>query len=253
MKRAMVDGASRIFQLAPCFRNGGENAPWHNPEFTMLEWYCVGDDFKYLMDETEDLLRATWQQMFDSEFRDLLAPCIPDQVPRISVYEAFSRYANIELIDGDPELPRKAKHVLSVRPDDDFETAYFKILIEKIEPELAKLGAAFIYDYPPSQAVLSKIENGRAKRFEMYLGRVELCNAFFELLDADDNRQRFEESAEQRKELGKKTVPIDETFLHELQRGMPPCMGNALGFDRLGAVFLGDQSLDRFIPYRFME
>ena len=133
---------------------------------------------------------------------------------------------------------------------DDFETAYFKTLIEKIEPEIAMRKGVVLKDYPPSQAALAKVEQGRACRFEFYLGRVELCNGFFELTGAEENRLRIEEAFAARAAAGLPPVPVDESFLKDMERLLGPCAGNALGFDRWLALLCGDESLDRVIPFR---
>jgi lysyl-tRNA synthetase class 2 len=121
----------------------------------------------------------------------------------MSVDEAFREFGGLSLIDLDPGLARKARElgISSVGEDDDFETAYFKILVERVEPRLERLGGVVLYDYPASQAVLAKVEGDRAKRFEFYLGGVELCNAFLELIDPAENRRRIEAAYARRGEL----------------------------------------------------
>lgn len=251
MKRALALGCDRIFQVAPCFRNGGESSPWHQPEFTMLEWYGMGQSYEGLIAETEDYLRVTATRMAELGFgvEDDLLPLTFEQ---ISVFDAFRRFANVELIDLDPSLADKCRKagVLSVNAHDDFETAYFKTLIEKVEPEIAMRKGVVLKDYPPSQAALAKVEHGRACRFEFYLGRVELCNGFFELTGADENRTRIQESFAARAAASLPAVPLDDAFLRDMAKLPGPCAGNALGFDRWLALICGDTSLDRVIPFR---
>ena len=110
--------------------------------------------------------------------------------------------------------------------------------------------AIFLYDYPASQCALAQVKNGRAQRFELYLEGVELCNAFDELLDADANRQRIRASNDERRALGYPLVPEDDDFFSALDRGLKPCCGNALGFDRLLALLLGEDSLHRVVTFR---
>lgn len=245
MKQALSAGLNKIFQVAPSFRNGGENGPWHHPEFTMLEWYATGLDHDGMMAETEALVRA-------------LARALPQAIPlpatfeRISVFDAVSTTTGITLLDGDAQLAAKAcaAGVVSVRADDDFETAFFKILLEKVEPYLAAKSAVFLFDYPASQAALARVVGDRAKRFELYLNGVEICNAFWELADPGENRRRLLESSAKRQSLGFEVPPLDETFLAAIERGLPDCSGNALGVDRLLAVLGGDDSLDQVVPFR---
>lgn len=260
MKQALGLGFTHIYQLAPCFRNGGELAHFHHPEFTMLEWYEVGLGFDQLMEQTLGLVRSVFDKIFEvrSKFpstfagQNHLEKFIDLPVQKISVYDAFREFAGIELVDGDKELARAAKHqgVISVRDDDDFETAYFKILLERIEPNLASLGIIFLHDYPPSQAALAKVVDGRAQRFELYINGVEICNAFDELINYRDNAARLEESETRRREAGLESIPRDPDYSAAIERGIPACSGNALGFERLLAVLLGEKNLSRLIPFR---
>lgn len=244
MKQAVAAGAARVFQMAPCFRNGGELTPWHHPEFTMLEYYEVGASYAGFIDKTAALLEHTRQA--------LQATGVPRSWTRITVAEAFAQFAGIALNDGDPDLAMQARAagLHSCQPHDDFETAFFKILLERIEPALAAMNGAILLDYPPSQAALALVEGGVARRFEFYAGRVELCNGFKELLDPASNRARIKEALGKRQALGFEVPAQDQDFYAALERGLPPCCGNALGLDRWLALLLGDQSLDRATPFR---
>lgn len=258
LKQALSCGLDRIYHLGKVFRNGGELAKWHHPEFTMLEWYEAGIEFFEYMTQTQSLIEAVYKSLqranTELDFNLDLMP-LPKSFQRLSVFDAFERYAGIQLIDQDEELAKKAmdKGFISVRADDDFETAYFKILLDVIEPELKSLGAVFLYDYPASQAALARVVGGKAKRFELYLNGVELCNAFFELLDPEDNRARILESNQKRHSLAKQTVPLDEEFIDALNEGIPECCGNALGFDRLLATLLQLPGIESLIPFRAMK
>ncbi len=251
MKRALADGCQNIFQMAPCFRNGGESSPWHQPEFTMLEWYGMGQTYQGLIRETEDYLRYTLEAMAQRGIA-VVQDLLPATFEEISVFEAFSRFASVDLVDQDPNLAVKCRKqgVFSVLESDDFETAYFKTLIEKIEPEIAARKGVILKDYPPSQAALAKVENGHACRFEFYLGRVELCNGFFELTGETENRVRVAEAFAARAEAGLPAVPMDEDFFRDMGRLKGSCAGNALGFDRWFALICGDNNLDKVIPFR---
>ena len=251
MKQALAAGCERIFQMAPCFRNGGELSDWHQPEFTMLEWYRLGQSYHGLIDETEDLLRET-HGVLKKLYPTLVPELLPDKFERISVFEAFERFAGITLTDQDHELATKAisRGIVSVQPGDGFETAYYKILIEKIEPEIAGRRGVILFDYPPSQAALAAVDQGRACRFEFYLGRVELCNGFFELMGEAENRLRVGEAFAERAHQGYPSVPEDEEFYQAMGRINAPCAGNALGFDRWLALLCAESNLDRVIPFR---
>lgn len=253
MKQALAAGEPRIFQMATCFRDGGELSPWHHPEFTMLEWYEAGIAFDAFIDQTEDLLRETGAALAkDLQAAGCPAFKMPAKLPRITVAEAFKEHVGVDLIDGDPDLAHKtiAMGVESVRADDDFETAFFKCQIEVLEPALAARGACVLLDYPPSQAALARVEQGVAKRFEIYVGRVELCNGFYELLGEAENRQRIQHAWQRRQELGSVLPAEDQDFYAALAQGVPASCGNALGFDRWLALLMGASGLDHAVPFR---
>ncbi|MEY4630248.1 MAG: lysine aminoacylase GenX [Pseudomonadota bacterium] len=247
MKQALAAGCRKIFQIGPCFRNMGELGPWHHPEFTMLEWYHCGSSYREFMQESVELVRGA-VRAFGSEARME----VPDDVPAFSVKDAFNKFAGIELVDLDPGLAARAKAagVVSIRGDEDFDTAFFKVLIEKVEPALAKFPLCILHDYPASQAALAVVEGDVARRFELFAGGVELSNAFFELPGKEANQARIREGAARRKLIGLPEVPEDTDFLDAMARGFPPCAGNALGFDRLLACILGVQDLDAVLPFR---
>lgn len=240
MKQLLAQGLSRIFQIGKCFRNGGELSDWHHPEFTLLEYYATETTFDDFIDFTLNFLR----EIFVSHGTNPLG-----KVTKITVYEAFREFANIELIDNDADLARKGKTCLSLTDSDDFETAFAKIIIEMIEPRLSALGTVVFYDYPPSQAALAQIEDGVAKRFEIYLHGIELSNAFLECRDYDSNRARFTDISDRRQDTGLPPLPVDQHFFSALAKGLPPCCGNALGVDRLLALLQGAKNIRRLVPF----
>lgn len=258
MKQAIAHGAPRVFQMAACFRNDGELSEWHHPEFTMLEWYEAGISFDDFVTQTEELLSYT-QERFAPEAKKILGRDvrpIPKTLRRITLAEAFREFVGLELLDQDPDLAKRAIALgaLSPQAGDDFETAFFKLLIEKVEPGMAALGACVLCDYPPSQAALATVKGSGndavAKRFEIYVGRVELCNGFEELLEPELNRTRIQAANLRRQELGHAVPGEDEDFYAALARGLPACCGNALGFDRWLALLMGDASIDAAVPFR---
>ena len=250
LKQALAMGWDRVYHLGKCFRNGGELSNWHHPEFTMLEFYQSGISLFDFMNLTEELIRTAAADLERSASNIVH---LPAKIDKISIYEAFQSFAKIELRDGDPDLSAKGLSLgyRSLQKNDDFETAYFKILLDVIEPAIKKLGAVFLYDYPPSQCALARIDNNRAQRFELYLEGTELCNAFDELLDPSANRARIRQSNQERDRLGYEQIPEDEDFFEGLSQGISACCGNALGFDRLLALLLKEPTLDRCIPFRF--
>ncbi|HUH85483.1 MAG TPA: EF-P lysine aminoacylase EpmA [Stellaceae bacterium] len=256
MKKLLVAGVPRLFQLAHCFRNG-ERSATHHPEFTMLEWYRSDAGYRDLMRDCEALLRAalaavgrrqfTWR----GEVSDPAQPWV-----YLSVAEAFHRYAAIDLLATapDPEAPSlellaAAARPLSIAPHagDSWEDLFFRIFLERIEPHLGNGAPAILYDYPLSMAALAraKPDDPRlAERFEVYVCGLELANAFGELTDPAMQRRRFVADQEKRRVRYGMAYPIDEDFLAALAWGMPQSAGIALGLDRLVMLASGAPSID---------
>jgi lysyl-tRNA synthetase class 2 len=256
MKQALALGAQRVYQIGACFRSGGEVAEWHHPEFAMLEWYETGLSFTGLIDQTEALLRATHARVAPLVTARGGSPvALPKAFTRLSVAEAFQRFAGLELIDGDAELGAKAarKGLQSPQPGDDFETAFFKVLLDRVEPGLAALAGAVLYDYPASQSALALVDGKIAKRVEFYVRGIELSNGFAELLDPAENRRRYQDASAKRRALGYEVPPEDPAFAAALAKGLPACSGNALGFDRWLGLLMGSPNLDTVLPFRRMR
>jgi lysyl-tRNA synthetase class 2 len=161
---------------------------------------------------------------------------------RITVQQAFQRYADVDDVSA-----------LAARD----ENRYFELLVSLVEPALASAKKPiFLSDYPLSQAALARpcpASPGYAERFELYLAGVELCNGYGELTDADEQRARFQADNTKRRQRGQRELPIDEKFLAALQAGLPPCSGNALGFDRLLMLALGLDRIDRTMAFPVAE
>jgi elongation factor P--(R)-beta-lysine ligase len=234
MKRLLAGGLPRIFQVARCFRRGEQGAR-HNPEFTMLEWYRAGARASDMMDETEALVRDLLPDTHGDQARILGGRC-DWRAPfvRLSVAEAFERYAQID-----------CDTMLRLAGED--EDTFFRLLVERVEPSIAALGVpAFLYDYPAPQASLARLrpdDRRFAERFELYVGDLELCNGFGELIDPVEQRGRLERDHAARAALERTSYPIDERFLAALEEGLPRCAGNAVGLDRLFALALGCASI----------
>lgn len=211
MKRLVADGHEKIFQVCRCFRRG-ERGALHNPEFTMVEWYRGNDGVESVMSDTEALVALVL---------GIAAP-----IARVTVCEAFERFANVSESD-----------VLAWSEKD--EDRYFRTWVERVEPRLGEMLAVFVVDYPASQASLARRRPSDPRfceRFELYVRGVELCNGFGELTDAREQRERFERDQRRRRDANLPVYPIDEKFMAALARGLPPCAGNALGVDRLVAL-----------------
>jgi lysyl-tRNA synthetase class 2 len=247
MKKLLVAGLQEIYQFAKVFRNA-EGSSWHSPEFTMLEWYQVGMDYKDMMKETLDLVRHVLKAPVKAEGR----PCDPREPwEKITVVDALKKYADVDISKNLNDLDhvrREGKRIgVYVSPHDDWENALLKILMEKVEPRLGTPAPSIIYDYPVSMAALSrpKPEDPRfAERFEVYLCGIELANAFGELTDPKIQRERFRADVALRKKVYGDDYPVDEDFLRALEFGLPPCSGNALGIDRLVMLATGADRID---------
>ena len=252
MKKLLVAGFPKIYQLAKCFRNGEAFQGRHNPEFTMLEWYRTGTDYAGIMDETEALVKevaakAVWKAAIERNGRmiDLAKPW-----ERLTVREAMLKHAGIDLdaaLDDAKILRDKAAELGHILPEGaSWDDAFFSVFLNAVEPHLGIERPTFLYEYPVSMAALSKAsarDPRYAERFELYIGGLELANAFTELTDAKEQRKRLEEERELRKSLGRTDYGPDEDFLAALEEGMPEAGGIALGFDRLVMLLLGEDDI----------
>ena len=234
MKRMLAAGYPRIFQVCRCFRKH-ERGDRHLPEFTMLEWYRAGIDYRGLMEECEDLflflagkMRGGTSLEYQGEKIDLEKPW-----GRISVTEAFHRFAAIPMIAS-------------------LEQGLFdETLVRDIEPRLGRGKPTFLYDYPASLGALARMkrdDRGLAERFEIYLSGLEIANGFSELTDPDEQQRRFEEENRRRRSAGKVACPLPERFLESL-RHLPESAGIALGVDRLAMIFCDAPSVDGVVAF----
>ncbi|MFC1822606.1 EF-P lysine aminoacylase EpmA [Thermodesulfobacteriota bacterium] len=234
MKRLLAAGYHRIFQVSRCFREG-ERGSHHLPEFTMLEWYRAGIDYQALMDECEELFLFACEDLgiADRLVYQGLNISLTRPWERISVTEAFERFAS---------LPMKKALELE---------CFDKLMVSEIEPHLGISEPTFLYDYPSSLAALARLkrsERGLAERFELYVGGLELANAFSELTDVDEQKRRFKKEREKRERGGRDVYPLPEKFLDALQH-MPRSAGIALGVDRLVMVLTDQKHIDKVVAF----
>src|SRR6476661_3870231 len=257
MKKLLAAGLPRIWQLAHVFRDS-ERSATHHPEFSMLEWYRADAGYEMLMADCEALLRRAQQAAgavalsWQGRRTDANQP-----FERLSVANAFKRHAGIDLLASapDPARPDAARLAaaaesvgIAPHPGDDWETLFFRIFLDRIEPHLGIGAPTILYDYPLSLAALSRPKPGDPRlceRFELYVCGLELANAFGELTDPQEQRRRFLADQAKKQTLYGETYPIDEDFLAAIEHGLPDCAGIALGFDRLvllltGAVHIED-------------
>lgn len=240
MKKLLGAGFGNIYTITKVFRNGEFGGGRHNPEFTMLEWYRENAGYFDIMNDCEDLVISLYK---GSEI-DLSKPW-----DRVSVNELFIKYCGIDLLENkDFEAFKKTseKIGISTQACKTWDDIFYKIFLNKIEPDLGKNKPVFVYNYPASQGALAKTADDPfwVERFELYIGGQEICNAFSELLDPEEQRKRFENSLKERKEMGKTVLPIDNELLESLGHIKVPVGGNALGLDRLFMVLLDQRGIE---------
>jgi elongation factor P--(R)-beta-lysine ligase len=238
MKRLLVGGAGPIFQLARVWRNG-EGSALHAPEFTMLEWYRPAASMTDLMRETEAFLRAVLPPRVSCRGVETSL----DRFEILTVAEAFARYVGADVLataDHAPALAEAARTPL--RPGEDWEDLFFRLLLERVEPRIGRDRPTFLTYWPAAQAALARRDPADprvAERFELHLCGIELANAFVELTDAAEQRARFLADRSRRHAASGPDWPMDGDFLAALEHGMPPAAGIALGFDRLAMIAAG--------------
>ena len=231
MKRLLAAGSGDIYQICKVFRDA-ERGRWHNPEFTLIEWYRLGMDDAALMSEVETLIGC------------LLAPHRLEPAERLSYSAALQRHAGVGAHDAsDSDLTEAARrHGIVCEAELDRDAKLDLLMGLVVGPRLGSDRPCFICDYPASQAALARLKPGLpavAARFELYLHGVELANGFHELAIAGEPRDRFTQDLRLRRARGQAEPPLDEHLLQALAAGMPDCAGVALGFDRLVAIALG--------------
>lgn len=259
MKKLLVAGLPRIYQLARVFRNA-ERSDTHHPEFTMLEWYRAGAGIETLMDDVEALVRALVPAAGSDRLRRGGRTCDPFRPwRRLSVAEAFDLYAGIDLLATapDPLAPDRDRIAaaagrigVSVSASDRWDDIVFKVMMDRIEPHLGAEVPVILHSWPLSLAALARrspADPRVAERFEVYALGVELANAFGELTDPAEQRRRFAADQALQQALYGETHPIDEDFLAALDFGMPDSAGIALGFDRLVMLLGGAARIDEVL------
>lgn len=223
MKRLLASGYERIFQIGPCFRHG-EKGCLHNPEFTMLEWYRSDADYHSILVDAKMLIAFLAEKILGGStivYQGRKIELMP-LWECMSVEDAFLLNAGWSPV----------KHYDADRFDID--------LIEKVEPNLPSDRPVVLMDYPAEAAALARRKPGKpevAERWELYIGGMELVNAFSELTDPVEQKKRFVECADMRKKAGRAVYALDEEFLASLEKGMPASGGAALGIDRLVMLF----------------
>ena len=244
MKKLLVAGLPKIFQITKAFRNQ-EFSPFHQPEFTMLEWYRAGASYLEIMQDCEELIKHA-ARICDVREIECLGhkPDLFKTWERLSLQNCFLKYCDLDLescLQDRQKFASKALRIgVNISLADAWDDIFFKVFLDKIEPYLGIKTPTIIYDYPIEMAALSRpkpLAPQWAERFEIYIGGLELANAFGELTDPKIQAQRFQEDGLKRLKLYGQKHPIDTDFLAALEYGMPQSAGIALGIDRLALLF----------------
>lgn len=243
MKRLLAAGSGSIYQISKAFRQG-EVGRFHNPEFTMIEWYRLDFDHHALMNEMDDLLQLVLNR---------------PKAERFSYHTLFMTFLKIDPHQATvSELKQCASdHHIDIEGDIEDKDTWLNLLMSHlIEPHLGHSAPCFIFDFPASQAALARIQAGNpplAARFEVYIDGIELANGFHELQDAHEQRSRFEKNLTARQQLGLEPLPIDEYFLSALAHGLPECAGVALGIDRLILIATKSDHIAKVVSFDIMR
>ena len=239
MKRLLSAGSGSIYQLTKSFRNSESVGPYHNPEFTMLEWYTVGADYTASMETAEDLL-----QTIAAEFTGLSLPkkWLPSE--KMTVREAFLEFAGLDL------KMAFAKNPVSDYEGESRETWFNRIFLTNVEPNLPADKALFLSDYPAAVPCLAEPVSGTPwlERWELYIGGVEIANCFTEERDETRVRQFMEQELAEILDTRRGTVPAD---FPRVCAAMPPCSGVALGVDRLLMAATGAKNITEVLLFPF--
>jgi len=235
MKRLLAAGYPRIFQICKCFR-GRERGRLHLPEMTLLEWYRTDSDYQDMMSECEALILDVARKMGSKEdilrYQGKEIRLTPPWL-RIGVRNAFDQFGKVSL---DTALA-----------EDQFD----EIMVTEIEPNLDPSRPVFLYDYPACRGALARLkpqDSRYAERFELYIGGLEICNAFSELTNPAKQRERFERDRDHFHKSGRAVYPMPEKFLAALGN-LPEAAGNALGIDRLIMLFSDTKQIDDVVAF----
>jgi len=257
LKKLLAAGIPDCFALGHVFRDG-EVSALHQPEFTLLEWYRRGADYTALMDDTARVVADLATMLGGSPWISYAGASIDLSPPweRVTVAEAMHRWARVD-IEAHPDDEGFRAHAREQEyawvTDEPWEDLFYKLFLTHVEPNLGFPRPIILHEYPARFGALARRHPERptvVERFEAYVAGVELCNAFSELVDPDEQRRRFAEDRRRQVGLGRKPLPADEDLLEALA-ALPPSAGNALGVDRLAMLLLGERDIARVVwfPY----
>jgi lysyl-tRNA synthetase class 2 len=251
LKRLIVAGLERVYELGKDFRNEGVSQK-HNPEFTMLEWYEAYADYRRIAEELEELVAFVAGEVgYDGEL-DFTPPW-----RRVTLRDAILERTGVDILaarDRDDLVATASEQGIELDPSETWPRLVDELLSKHVEPNLRQ--PTFVFDYPVELSPLAKAhrsEEGLVERFECFASGIEFANAFTELNDPDEQRARFEEQARQTAQGDDETQPYDEDFVRALEQGMPPTGGIGVGIDRLVMILSGRSSIREVVLYPAMR
>lgn len=238
MKRLLAEGIGDIYQFCHVFRDG-EFGHLHNPEFSMLEWYRHALNFSEMIDETLELIEIFLGKR---------------EKKHLTYVQAFQNFLGIHPLKATLQhLQEKMQHYGIDQVCDDRDELLNFLMGSVLEKQFKGPYLWVIEDFPASQAALSKIEGEVCKRFEVYFEGIELANGYDELIDYEEQKSRLDQENQKRQSMGKRTLPIDPNFLEALKKGIEPCSGVAVGFDRLMLLRHQQKHLADVLPFSWQD
>ncbi len=244
MKRLLAAGSGSIFQICKAFRNE-EAGRFHNPEFSILEWYRLDFNLDQLIDETESLMQR------------LLASVLKEPVQRVSYAAVFEKFTGLDpLVAKEADFEQYAKQyklpeaIEMCRGD---RSLWLDFLFSHIvQPHLGENRLCFVRDYPACQSALSRLKKNDprvSERVELFVNGLELANGFYELADPEEQKNRFDAEMRERKAKGSPVFPVDDHFVAALAHGLPDCSGIAVGLDRMLMLMTEADSIDQVMSF----
>ncbi len=258
LKRLVVGGFHRVYELNRCFRNEGVSTR-HNPEFTMLEFYQAFATYQDLMTLTEEMLSGLCEDLHGCKQVNIDDTVISFEAPfrRLSVYEGLVEYAGIaEAKVTDRTTLVEASKAFRIKNADTMPLGYLQMELFEASAEEHLIQPTFVTDFPIEVSPLSRRKESNPNlvdRFELYVAGRELANAFSELNDPEDQYQRFADQVAQRKTGDHEAHPMDEDYVRALEYGMPPAAGEGIGIDRLTMLMTGNSSIREVIFFPLLR
>lgn len=285
LKKLLVAGIGSCYSICKSFRNTEDMSDTHNPEFTILEWYRVGADYKDVMKDVEELFCYIYDRIYSS-IRQLTERSVRknnndsshirsnnkyllkyqcqtiDLTPpweRISMVEAFAKYARVDLLQklNEQGMKQAARSKGYSTERATWEELFHQIYLSEVVPQFAKSKPTIIYDYPVQLAALAakaKADDPRlCERFEVYIAGIEIADCCSELTDWREQERRFKKEIKEIRKSGKTDYPVDREFIEALKLGLPKCAGIALGVDRLVMLFANAKTIQDVLYFPASE